>query len=63
MRDAGVGQIEHRVEFWRGQWNRRRIQPHVAVAVALHQGAGVAGIGLQMEQPRGVGVQHRVVPT
>jgi hypothetical protein len=61
MRDAGVGQVEHGVEFGGGQRNRRRVEPDIAVAVALNQSAGVAGIGLQVQQARGVGVQHRII--
>ncbi len=61
MRDAGVGQVEHRVQFGGGERNRRRVEPNVAVAVALDQGAGVAGVGFQMQQPRSVRVSHRIV--
>ena len=60
MRRAGVGQIEHGVEFRGSQRNRRRVQPQVAVAVALNQGASVARVGLQMQQAGSVRVQHGV---
>ena len=44
----------------RRQRDRRRVEPDVAVAVALHQRARVAGIRLQVQDARGVRVQHRI---
>ena len=57
----GVGTVEDRVDLGRGQGHRRRVQPHVATAMALHQGPRVARVGLRVHDPRGVGVQHGVV--
>ena len=61
MRAAGVGQVVDLVQFLGGQRDRRRIEPDVALAVRLHQRAGVAGVGFEMEGARGMGVEHRVV--
>ena len=47
--------------FPRRERDRRRIEPHFRVAVALHQRARIAGIGLQMQDARGMRVQHRIV--
>ena len=64
VRAAGVGQVEHVVHLSRGQRDGGRVDPHVArchaFAVGLHQGAGVAGVGLQVQHAIGVGVEHRV---
>ena len=61
VRRAGIGQVVDAVHLGRGQRHRRRIEPDVALAVRLHQGAGVAGVGFEVEDARGVGVEHRVV--
>ena len=61
VRIAGVGRAEHEVHFLGGQRDRWRRQPHVARAVALHQRAGVAGIGFQVQGAAGVCVQYRIM--
>ena len=43
-----------------GQRQRRRVEPDVAPAVALDQGARVARVGLEVEDARGVGVEDLV---
>ena len=64
VRAAGIAQVEHQIHLGRGQRDRRRVDPHVfrgrAFAVGLHQRAGVAGVGLQMQHAVGVGVEHSV---
>ena len=57
VRQAGVGQPEHEIHFRRGQGNRRRVDPNVLLPVFLHQSAGIAGVGFQMQHAVGVGVQ------
>ncbi len=61
MRHAGEGRGEHVVHFLGGQRDRRRVEPDVLVAMALHQRAGVAGVGFQVQHAVGVGVQRRIV--
>jgi hypothetical protein len=41
---ACVGKLEHTVEFLGGQRYRRRIQPDVAVAVAIAAGIFIIGV-------------------
>ncbi len=60
MRGAGVGQVEHAIHLRRGQRDGRRVEPHVAAAMALHQRARVAGVGFQMQHARGMGVEDRI---
>jgi hypothetical protein len=60
MRAARIGQVEHLVHLGRGQRNGRRVDPHVTLAMPLHQRTGVAGVGLQVQHTAGMGVQHRV---
>ena len=64
VRSARVGQIEHQVHLGRGQRNWWRVKPHVAgggaCTVRLHQRAGVARVGFQVQHAVGVRVQHRV---
>ena len=64
VRAAGVRQVEHEVHLGRGQRDRRRVDPHVArgraLAMRLHQRAGVAGVGFQVQHAVGVGIQHGV---
>ncbi|MDT4867891.1 hypothetical protein FQZ97_1028230 [compost metagenome] len=64
VRAAGVRQIEGVIHLGRGQRNRRRVDPHVArggpFAVRLHQRAGIAGVGFQVQHAVGVGVEHGV---
>ena len=61
MGGAGVGQVVDRIHFLAGERDRRRVQPQVTVAVALDEGAGVAGIGLPVQHPRGTGIGLLVV--
>ncbi|OPZ04010.1 MAG: hypothetical protein BWZ09_02087 [Alphaproteobacteria bacterium ADurb.BinA305] len=61
MGPALVGQVVDAVHLGRGERDRRRVDPHVALAVALHQRARVAGVRFHVEGARGVRVQHRVV--
>ena len=59
---AAVGEFVHPVQLGAGQGDGRRVEPEVAVAVALRQGAGIARIGLQMKDPGGMGVEQGIVP-
>ncbi|MNG02559.1 hypothetical protein D3C84_855910 [compost metagenome] len=61
MRNAGVGHAEDVVHLLGGHRDGRRVEPDVHLAVLLHQGTGVAGVGLQVQHAVGVGVEHRVV--
>jgi len=54
---ARVGQFVDGVEV-RGK-GRGAVQPNVAVAVALNQGARIAGIGFEMQHARGLGIKAR----
>ena len=58
---ACVGQAKHIVHFFGGEGNRRRIEPHIALTVHLHQGAGIARVGFQVQSAAGMGIEHRVV--
>ena len=55
MWQACVGQPEHVIHFRRGQRDRWRVYPHIHRAVFLHQCAGIAGVGSQMQHAVGVG--------
>jgi hypothetical protein len=44
VRRAGVGHVVDVVHLVHGQRQRRRVHPHVAVAVRLHQRARIAGL-------------------
>ena len=61
---AGIRQIEHMVHLGSGQRNGRRVDPQVSggtsFAMRLHQGTGIAGIGLEVQHPVGMGIQHWV---
>jgi hypothetical protein len=61
MRDALVGQLVDRVHFFHGERDRRRVEPHVGVAVALDERSRVPGIRLLVEDAGGVRVEHGVV--
>ncbi|MNQ15215.1 hypothetical protein D3C85_281820 [compost metagenome] len=64
VRAARIRQVEHVVHLGRGERNGRRVDPHVArrgaLAVRLHERAGVAGIGFEVQHAVGVGVEHRI---
>ena len=47
-------QIVDPVHLMHGQRNGRRIEPQILIAVTLHQGAGVTGVGFQVQDARGV---------
>jgi len=61
MRYTLIGQFEHPVELGGAQWDRWWIDPHIAIAVTLHQCACIAGVGFKMKYARRMGVQDRVV--
>ena len=61
MRAAPVGQLVDPVHFIGAQRNRRRIEPHPLRAMALHQRARISGIGLQVQDARGVRVENLVL--
>ena len=66
VRRTGVGQAINVIHLGGAERNRRRVEPEVAVAVLLHQRAGVAGIRFEVELARGFGIGnlvglHRVV--
>ena len=54
-------EVVDRVHLGGGQRDRRWVEPQVAVAMALHQGPGVAGVGLAVQHARGAGVGLLVV--
>ena len=64
VRAAGVRQVEHKVHLGGSQRDGRRRDPHIAgscpLAVRLHQGPRIAGIGFQVQHAVGVGIEHRV---
>ncbi|MNT55552.1 hypothetical protein D3C72_1927950 [compost metagenome] len=60
MRNAGVGHAEDVVHLLGGHRDGRRVEPDVHLAVLLHQGAGVARVGLQVQHAVGMGIQHGV---
>ncbi len=64
VRAAGVGEAKDPVHLGGGEGNGGRRDPHVtrqhALAMRLHQGAGVARIGFQVQHAVGVGIQHGV---
>ncbi len=61
VRHAGIGQIEDVVHLFGGERDRRRVQPDITQAVALHQCARVARVGLQVQHAIGVRVEHRIL--
>ena len=61
VRNACVGLLISGIEFAGGQRDRRRVEPQFAVAVALHERAGIARIGFEVQHAGGVGVQHRII--
>ena len=60
MRPARIGQLVNGVHFLRGQRERRRIEPNLLGAVALHERAGIARVRLQVQNSRCVRIQHRI---
>ncbi len=60
VRAARIRQAEHMVHLRGGERNRRRIEPHVAIAMRLHQCARVARVGLEVQHAIGVCIEHRI---
>ncbi len=60
VRHARIGHAEHVVHFLGAHRDGWRVEPHVHFAMLLHQGAGVARIGLQVQHAVGMGIEHRV---
>ena len=61
MRRAGIGKLVDAVHLRGRQRDRRRREPKLAVAVTLHQRPSVAGIAFAMQNPRGPGIELRIV--
>ena len=61
VRHALVRQFVNAVHFLRRQRNGRRVQPHIGIAMALHQRARIARVRLGVQHTARVGIQHRVV--
>ncbi len=61
VRHTGIGHAEHVVHFLGAHGDGWRVEPHIHFAMLLHQGAGVARVGLQMQHPVGMGIEYRVV--
>ena len=64
VRAACIRQVKHMVHLGGGQRNRRRVDPHIArgapLAMRLHQGTRITGVGFQMQNAIGMRIQHRV---
>src|SRR3569623_123958 len=60
VRPPRVRQIEYAVHLLGGELDGRRIDPDIAFAVALHQRAGVAGVGLEVQHARGMGIKRGI---
>ena len=64
VRAARIRQVEHEIHLGRGERYWRRVDPHitrcVAFSMGLHQCTRVAGVGLQVQDPVGVGIQHGI---
>ena len=58
-----IRQAEHVVHLGRGQRNRRRVEPDVAVAVACTSARALPGLVSRCSTRDGVGVEHRVALT
>ncbi len=56
-----VGQAEYAVHLLGFEREGGRVDPDDAIAVSLRQGAGTAGVGLVVQNARGVGVEHLVL--
>lgn len=61
MGDTAVRELVYPVHLFGRQRQRRRVEPHVAVIVTLHQRASVARVGLEMQHPGGMGVQDGII--
>ncbi len=61
VRDALVRHAEHVVHLFGGHRDGWRVEPDIHLAMLLHQRAGVARVGFQVQHAVGVGVEHRVI--
>ena len=61
VRHARIGHAEHVVHFLGSHGDGWRVEPHVHLAMLLHQRAGVARVGFQVQHAVGVGIEHGVV--
>ena len=59
--DAGEGAVVDEVHLRGGERDGRRVDPELAVAVALDERLGVVRVGLAVEHAGGVGVENCVV--
>ena len=59
--EALIGQFEYPVQFIGFQRDRRRVQPDLPVAVGLNERQRIVRIGLLVEHPRRVGIEHWVL--
>src|SRR5471032_2327615 len=62
VRNARIGHAEHVVHFFGGHGNGRRVEPDIHFTMLLHQRAGVARVGLQMQHAVGVSIKHGIAP-
>ena len=58
MRHALVRQRKNAVHLFGRERNSRRVDPHIAVAMFLHQCAGAAWVSFVVQNTRSMGVQH-----
>ncbi len=61
MRRARVGKIVDGVHLGGGERDRRRVQPQIAVAMALDERPCIAGIALPVQHARGAGIGFAVL--
>ncbi len=61
VRHSLVGQAEYAVHLLGFKREGGRVDPDDAIAVGLRQGAGTTGVGLMVQNARGVGVEHLVL--
>ena len=64
VRATGIGQTKHPVHLGGSERDGRWVHPNIArrgaFAMGLHQGTGVAGVGLQVQHAVGMGIENRV---
>ena len=58
MRHALVWQRKNAVHLFGRERNSRRVDPHIAVAMLLHQCAGASWVSFVVQNTRSMGVQH-----
>ncbi len=61
VRRSGIRQAIDAIHLFHCERERRRIEPHIAPVVRLHQCACIAGVRLQMEHARGMRIHDRIV--